>query len=133
SSEPGLPKASLALRRSVFGGFGVPTTVSIRAPSPYAPSAGIASCSKMMFLLQMVQTMEPNASPSALRKRLKRITRPQHTGIQTFWELSALIGRHHLPGGQSIYRKHVLPRIAVSPGSFRRGGRPGARVTAAGG
>src|SRR5215467_2006525 len=82
----------------------------MRVPSPYAPSAGIASCSRIMFLLQIVQTIEPNASPSAFKKRLKRITRPQQTGIQTFWELSAFIGRIHLPSGQSIYRNDVIPR-----------------------
>ena len=41
--------------------------------------------------MQMVQTIEPNASPSAFKKRLNRITRPQHTGIQTFGDLSAPI------------------------------------------
>src|SRR5262249_11393459 len=81
----------------------------MRVPSPYAPSAGIVSCSRIMFLLQIVQTIEPKASPSAFRKRLKRITRPQHTGIQTFWELSALIGRFP----PSKYRKYI-PELRCS-------------------
>jgi hypothetical protein len=39
----------------------------------------------------MVQTIDPNASPSAFKKRLKRMTRPQQIGIHTFGELSAPI------------------------------------------
>jgi hypothetical protein len=74
-----------------------------------------------MFLLQMVQTIEPNASPSAFKKRLKRMTRPQHIGIQTFWELSAPIEAlsppkwakyipEVRPSANSVFAKQVGPR-----------------------
>jgi hypothetical protein len=52
----------------------------------------------------MVHTIDPNASPSAFKKRLKRITRPQQTGIHTFWEVSEAIRPFHRPSSQSIYR-----------------------------
>src|SRR5947207_5773764 len=48
--------------------------------------------------------MEPYASPTCFKNRLKRMTRPQHTGIQTFSEFSGLIRPSRLSSGQSIYR-----------------------------
>src|SRR6516162_2342690 len=66
-----------------------------------------------MFLLQTVHTMEPYASPSCFKNRLKRITRLQHTGIQTFCKLSGPMRPSPLLGRQSIYRKPCLSRILI--------------------